>query len=247
MKNKKITILSDIIADELLPFVRTPSRYIGGEVNQVKKDLAKCDLKFALCFPDTYEIGTSHTGLAIVYAALNSIGTVAAERVFLPWLDAHEIMKAKNIPLYTLESKAAVKDFDIIGFSLTNEMCYTGVLNALDLAGIPLRSKDRGENDPLILGGAGMTNCCEPAAEFFDMFLLGQAEEAIIELAAFLIEQKKNNAPKQQMLLNAAKKFNFIYVPSLYKFEYDGIKIKSFTPIDNSLPVKFTDAVIDDL
>lgn len=247
MKNKEITILSDIIANELVPFVRTPSRYIGGEINQVKKDLAKCDLKFALCFPDAYEIGTSHTGLSIVYTALNSIETVAAERVFLPWLDAQEIMKAKNIPLCTLESMAKVADFDIIGFSLTNEMCYTGVLNALDLAGIPLRSKDRGENDPLVLGGAGMANCCEPAAEFFDMFLLGQAEEAAIELAEFLIEQKKQNIPKQQLLLNAARKFSFIYVPSLYRFEYDGMKIKSFAPLYDDLPIKFSDAVIDDL
>jgi radical SAM family uncharacterized protein len=247
MEMEKIKILEDTVANELLPFVRTPSRYIGGEVNQIKKDLSRCNLKVALCFPDAYEIGTSHTGLAIVYAALNSVENVAAERVFLPWLDAQEIMKQKKIPLYTLESKAAVKDFDVLGFSLTNEMCWTGALNALDLAGITLRSRDRGENEPIILGGAGMANCCEPAAEFFDMFLLGQAEEAVIELAKFLIEQKKNGAKKNEILLNAAKKFNFIYVPSLYKFEYEGQKIKSFTPIDNSLPVKFTDAIIDDL
>ncbi|MFA6185910.1 MAG: TIGR03960 family B12-binding radical SAM protein [Phycisphaerae bacterium] len=244
---KKIEILEDTVANELLPFVRTPSRYIGGEVNQIKKDLNRCDLKAALCFPDAYEIGTSHTGLALVYAALNSIENIAAERVFLPWLDAQEIMKQKNIPLYTLESKAAVKDFDVLGFSLTNEMCWTGVLNTLDLAGIPLRSKDRNENYPLILGGAGMANCCEPAAEFFDMFLLGQAEEAVIELAKFIIEQKKNNIAKKQLLINVAKEFNFIYVPSLYKFEYAGEKIKSFTPIEPGLPTKFTDAFIDDL
>ena len=247
MENKKITILSDMVSDKLLPFVRTPSRYLGGEINQIKKDLGACDLKVALCFPDAYEIGTSHTGMAIVYAALNSVENVVAERVFLPWLDAQEIMRQKNIPLYTLESKAKVADFDILGFSLTNEMCWTGVLNTLDLAGVPLRSKDRNENYPLILGGAGMANCCEPAAEFFDMFLLGQAEEAVIELAKFIIEQKKNNAHKKQMLLNAAGKFNFIYVPSLYKFEYDGAKIKSFTAIDDDLPLRFSDAVIDDL
>ena len=140
-------------------------------------------------------------------------------------------MKQKNIPLYTLESKAKVADFDIIGFSLTNELCYTSVLNALDLAGIPLRSKDRGQDFPLILGGAGMANCCEPIADFFDMFLLGQAEEAAVELAKFLIEHKKNNTPKQNILMEAAKKFPFIYVPSLY----DG------------LPPKILDAVVDDL
>jgi radical SAM family uncharacterized protein len=246
MKNKKITILENIIAEQFLPFIRMPSRYIGGEINQIKKNLDKCILKVALCFPDVYEIGMSHTGLAIVYEVLNCLSDVAAERVFLPWLDAQQIMKQKNIPLYTLESKAKVADFDCLGFSLTNELCYTSVLNVLDFAGIPLRSKDRGEEYPLILGGAGMANCCEPVAEFFDMFLLGQAEEAAAKLAQFLIEHKKANTPKQKILIEAAKKFPFIYVPSLYKFEYDGLKIKTFAPVDNSLPKRITDAVVDD-
>ena len=231
MKIKKPAILEDVITEQFLPFVRAPSRYIGGEVNQIKKDLGKCELTVALCFPDVYEIGASHTGMAIIYEALNRLPNVAAERVFLPWLDAQEVMKAKNIPLYSLESKAKVADFDVIGFSLTNELCYTNVLNALDLAGIRLRSKDRGENEPLILGGAGMANCCEPIADFFDMFLLGQAEEAAVQLVQFLIEHKKNNTPKQKMLMEAAKKFPFIYVPSLY----------------NGSPPRITDAVVDDL
>jgi radical SAM family uncharacterized protein len=229
MKNRKITILTDVIEQQFLPFTRTTSRYIGGEFNQIKKNLDTCDLKVALCFPDVYEIGMSHTGIAIIYEALNRLPNVAAERVFLPWLDAQEIMKQKNVHLYTLESKAAVKDFDIIGFSLTNELCYTAVLNTLDLAGIPLRSKDRDENFPLILGGAGMANCCEPVAPFFDMFLLGQAEEAAVELAKFLIENK--NSAKQNILMEAAKKFPFIYVPSLYE----------------GSPPRISDAVIDDL
>jgi radical SAM family uncharacterized protein len=231
MKNKKITMLENRVAGELLPFVRTPSRYIGGEINQIKKDLDKCSLKVALCFPDVYEIGMSHTGMAVVYEVLNRLPNIVAERSFLPWLDAQEIMKQKEIPLFTLESKAKVADFDIIGFSLTNELCYTGVLNALDLAGIPLRSKDRGEEYPLILGGAGMTNCCEPIADFFDMFLLGQAEDAAVEFAQFLIEHKKANSSKQNILMEAAKKFPFIYVPSLYE----------------GLPPKISDAIVDDL
>jgi radical SAM superfamily enzyme YgiQ (UPF0313 family) len=197
LKNKKITILADRIEQQFLPFVRMPSRYIGGEVNQTKKNLDACGLKVALCFPDVYEIGMSHTGMAIIYEVLNRLPNVAAERVFLPWHDAQEVMKQKNIPLYTLESKAAVKDFDILGFSLTNELCYTGVLNILDLAGIPFRSKDRGEECPLILGGAGMANCCEPVADFFDIFLLGQAEEAAVELSQFLIEHKKKNTKRK--------------------------------------------------
>ncbi len=247
MKSKKPAILKDIISEQFLPFVRAPSRYIGGEVNQIKKDLGKCELTVALCFPDVYEIGMSHTGLAIIYEVLNRLENVAAERVFLPWFDAQEIMKAKNIPLYTLESKAKVADFDCLGFSLTNELCYTNVLNALDLAGIWLRSKDRGENEPLILGGAGMANCAEPIADFFDMFILGQAELTAVELAQFLIEHKKANTPKRKILTEAAKKIPFIYVPSLYKFEYDGLKIKSVTPVDKSLPTRIIDAVVDDL
>jgi radical SAM family uncharacterized protein len=231
MKNKKITILADLVEQQFLPFVRMPSRYIGGEVNQIKKNLDTCDLRIALCFPDVYEIGMSHTGMAIVYEALNRLPNVAAERVFLPWLDAQEVMKQRNVPLYTLESKARLSDFDVLGFSLTNELCYTNVLNTLDLAGIPLRSKDRGEEYPLVLGGAGMANCCEPIADFFDMFLLGQAEEAAVELAKFLIEYKRANSPKQKILKEAAAKFPFIYVPSLY----------------NGLPPKILDAVIDDL
>ena len=231
MKNKKIAILTNVVEQQLLPFVRTPSRYIGGEVNQIKKNLDICDLKVALCFPDVYEIGMSHTGMAIVYEVLNRLPNVAAERVFLPWLDAQKIMEQKKIPLYTLESKAKVADFDILGFSLTNELCYTNVLNALDLAGIPLRSNDRNEEHPFILGGAGMANCCQPIADFFDMFLLGQAEEAAVELAKFLIEHKKKNMPKQKILAEAAKKFPFLYAPSLY----------------DSLPCRISDAVVDDL
>ncbi|HAL45617.1 MAG TPA: TIGR03960 family radical SAM protein [Phycisphaerales bacterium] len=229
MKSKNITILDDLVRQQLLPFVRTPSRYIGGEFNQIKKDLDKCDLKVGLCFPDVYEIGASHTGLAIIYEALNRQSNVAAERIFLPWLDAQDVMKQKNIPLYTLESKAAVKDFDIVGFSITNELCYPSILNVLDLAGIPLRSDNRGEDFPIILGGSGMANCCEPIAPFFDMFLLGQAEEAIVELAKFLIANK--NLTKKEMLEEAGKKFPFIYVPSLYQ---PGV-------------TKINDAVVDDL
>jgi len=231
MINKKITILADLVEQQFLPFVRMPSRYIGGEVNQIKKNLDTCDLRIALCFPDVYEIGMSHTGMAIVYEALNRLPNVAAERVFLPWLDAQKIMKQKNIPLHTLESKAQVADFDVLGFSLTNELCYTNILNTLDLAGVPLRSKDRGEKHPIILGGAGMANCCEPIADFFDMFLLGQAEEAAVELAKFLIEHKKADSPKQKILIETAAKFPFIYVPSLY---------------ENS-PPRISDAVINDL
>ncbi|OQA01996.1 MAG: Radical SAM superfamily protein [Planctomycetes bacterium ADurb.Bin401] len=246
MKNKKPIILTDLVRQQFLPFVRTPSRYIGGEVNQIKKDLNECALKFALCFPDVYEIGMSHTGMAIIYEVLNRQPKIAAERVFLPWLDAQQVMNEKHIPLYSLESKAAVRDFDIVGFSLTNELCYTSVLNALDLAGIPLRSKDRTEEDPIILGGAGMANCCEPVAPFFDMFLLGQAEEAVVELSNFLIENK--NLTRKEILKSAAQKFPYIYVPSLYENSFPKIKDAVVEDLDNSIVpekpiVPFTQAI----
>jgi hypothetical protein len=164
VSKKEVIILADKIERQFLTYVRRPSRYIGGEINQIKKDLAKCDLTVALCFPDIYEIGMSYTGLAIIYSILNNLNGVAAEQVFAPWLDAEKILRDKNIPLFSLESKASLASFDIVGFSLTNELCFSNVLNMLDLGGINIRSADRSENDPLVIAGGGMANCCEPMA-----------------------------------------------------------------------------------
>jgi len=147
VKRKEPIILIDRIEREFLPYVRRPSRYIGGEINQIKKDLRNCALTVALCFPDTYEVGMSYTGLAVIYDVLNKIESVAAERVFAPWLDAEKILREKGVPLFSLESKAAVRSFDVIGFSLTNELCYTNVLNMLDLAGLAVRSAGRRRPD----------------------------------------------------------------------------------------------------
>ena len=246
MNNGKVEILSEMVESQFLPFVRRPGRYIGGEVNQIRKNPADCDLTVALCFPDVYEVGMSHTGLAIIYDILNNLKSVAAERVFSPWTDAEQVLRDKNIPLFTLESKAAVKDFDVLGFSLTNELCYTNVLNILDLAGISLRSKNRREDEPIIIAGGGMSNCCEPMAEFVDIFLLGEAEETIVRLAQLLIEHKRKGSKRNDILLETAAKFNCCYVPSLYKFEYDGDGIKSFRPIDDALPRRFKNAVVED-
>ncbi len=246
VKNKEPIILADRVEKEFLPFVRRPSRYIGGEINQIKKDLHTCDLTVALCFPDTYEVGMSHTGLAIVYNILNKMPNVAAERAFAPWLDAEEILRQKNIPLFSLESKAALSSFDVIGFSLTNELCYTNVLNMLDLAGLKVRSKDRKETDPIIIAGGGMANCCEPAAEFIDLFVLGEAEEAVVGLAKLIIKLKKEGHGKKDVLLAAARNFDWAYVPSFYKFEYEDEKIKSLTSIEEGLPTRLKNAVVED-
>ncbi len=246
MKRKEPKILTERIDKDFLPFVRRPARYIGGEINQIKKDLANCDLSVALCFPDTYEVGMSYTGMAVIYEVLNRIQNVAAERVFAPWLDAEQIMREKNIPLFSLESRAAVNTFDIIGFSMTNELCYTNVLNMLDLAGLHIRSGSRGEDDPIIIAGGGMANCCEPIVPFIDLFVIGEAENAVADLVHLTIEEKKNGLSKKEILLAAARKFEWAYVPSFYKFEYVDDKIKSFTSIEN-LPTRFINAAIDNL
>jgi len=246
MQSRKVRILKDQVERKFLPFVRRPSRYIGGEINQSKKDIASCDVKVALCFPDIYEIGMSHTGFAIIYHVLNQLDYVACERVFAPWTDAEEIMKREHLPLFTLESKAAVGDFDIVGFSLTNELCYTNMLNMLDLAQIPVRADARTEDDPLIIVGGQAANCAEPIAKFVDLFILGEGEEAVVELVELFKEQRKAGATKQNMLIEAAKQFSFAYVPLLYKFEYAVHKIKSIKPNPPQLPLRFENAVVED-
>jgi len=239
--------LAQHVNRDFLPFVRKPARYIGGEVNQIKKDLAKADLTVALCFPDTYEIAMSHTGLAIIYHALNLLPNVAAERAFAPWLDAEKILRSKNIPLFTLESKTPLKDFDVIGFSMTTELCCTNVLNMLDLAGLKIRSADRSDSDPIVVAGGGIANSCEPVADFIDLFILGEAEYAVVELANLIIDKKKKHASKNNILLTAAKKFDWAYIPHLYKFDYGADKIKSFTPTVPGLRTTFKNAVVEDL
>ncbi len=246
MQSKQVRILKDKVQQRFLPFVRRPSRYIGGEINQIKKDLTVCDIKVALCFPDIYEIGMSHTGFAIIYHVLNQIDGVAAERVFAPWIDAEEIMRNEHLPLFTLESKAEVGDFDMVGFSLTNELCYTNMLNMLDLAGIPVRAIQRSEDDPLIIVGGQASNCAEPIAEFVDIFILGEAEEAVVQLVELIRKQRNTGATKKDLLTEAAANFGFAYVPSLYSFEYDGQNIKSFKPNLPGLPDRFENAVVED-
>jgi radical SAM family uncharacterized protein len=216
MCESQVKTLRGRVELEFLPFVRRPGRYIGGEINQIKKDLAKCELTIALCFPDVYEVAMSHTGLAIIYDCLNKLDGVAAERVFAPWLDAEKVLRETQIPLFSLESRAALSEFDVVGFSLTNELCYTNVLNMLTLAGISIRSGDRTGSDPLILAGGGMANCCEPMAPFIDVFVLGEGEQAVVDLAQLIRAQKKAGAPKKETLSLIAEKFDWAYVPAVH-------------------------------
>ncbi|MHC4658456.1 MAG: TIGR03960 family B12-binding radical SAM protein [Planctomycetota bacterium] len=241
-----MTILTELVDRQFLPFVRKPSRYIGGEINQIKKDLSQCELTVALCFPDVYEVAMSYMGLTIIYDILNKIEGVAAERVFAPWVDAEKVLREKKIPLFSLESRATLKSFDIIGFSLTSELCYTNVLNMLDLASLNIRSSLRAEDEPLVIAGGGQTVCCEPIAEFIDLFLLGEGEEAVVELAELVKSKNEGGAKKREILVDAAKKFDWAYVPSLYKFEYDNSKIKSFQPDLADIPTRFNNAAVED-
>lgn len=215
--------------------VQKPSRYIGGESGSIVKDKSKVDVRFAFCFPDTYEIGMSHLGIKILYSLINERENYWCERVFAPCVDFEEIMRKNDIPLYALESLEPVKDFDFIGFTMQYEMSYTNVLNMLDLAHVPVWAKDRG-NDlaPLVVAGGPCVCNPEPLADFFDLFILGEGEEVNLELMDLYNQHKKNGSTRQEFLKDAAQ-IKGIYVPSLYNVQYnDDNTIKSVTPIRNA-------------
>ena len=246
MKDKTIEIFAQQLDQRFLPFVRRPARYIGGEVNQVRKDLSRCGLIFALCFPDVYEVGMSNSSIAILYHILNQLDNVAAERAFAPWTDAEEILRREQIPLFSMESRASLRSFDAIGFGLTNELCYTNVLNMLDLAGVSVRRNDRKEDDPLIIAGGGMANCCEPMAPFIDLFVLGEGEQAIVELANLLLWAKQAGRARNEVLREIADRFDWAYVPQFYDFEYEDSRIVSFRATEPGLRTRFENAVVED-
>ena len=246
MANKEIRIVKDDIDRHLLPFVRKPARYIGGEINQVKKDLVGCDVRIGLCFPDIYEIAMSYNGLGILYEIINGIDGVAAERVFAPWLDAETVMREKGLPLFSLESCAVVRDFDILGFSLTNELCYTNLLNMLDLAGLEIRSKNRNEDDPIVIVGGQAANCAEPLSAFVDLFVLGEGEEVAVELIDLYREIKKDSGQKNDFLLEAARRFSSVYVPQFYETDSESDSCSYVKATIERLPVEFENTVVKD-
>ncbi len=206
--------------ESLLLSVQKPGRYSGGEINSVIKDKEKVDVRFAFCFPDTYEIGMSHLGMKILYSQFNSREDIWCERVFAPWLDFEEVMRRENIPLFALESRDPIKDFDFIGFTLQYEMAYTNVLNMLDLAGLPLKSKDRKSLSPLVVAGGPCVCNPEPLADFVDLFFLGEGEEVDLEVIELYKKFKKNGGSKEDFL-KAASKIEGVYVPCLYDVSYN--------------------------
>ena len=242
MIHKEIQSIKDVVSKELLPFVRKPGRYIGGEVNQVVKDLSACDVRVALCFPDIYEIGMSYLGMEVLYSIVNRLERAAAERVFAPWFDAEQVMRDKGIPLFTMESHARVKDFDLVGFSLTNELCYTNLLNMLDLAGLEVHSENRTESDPIVIVGGQASNCAEPLSAFVDMFVLGEGEEAAVEIVELCRKMKIGDASKEIFLLECAKQFSFVYVPRFYETDDAGLLKAKI----EGLRIEFENAVVKD-
>jgi len=216
--------------DSILHQVTRPARYTGGEWNSVIKDWDKTALRFALGYPDLYEIGMSNMALPILYDILNGQSDILAERFFAPWVDMEAALRAAGIPLLSLESKRPLKDFDAIGFSLDYELTYTNVLNILDLSQLPVLASERDDSHPIVIAGG---SCClnpEPMSEFIDLFVIGEGEEVLPELVDCLRQWKKNKAPKEELLQEAAK-IPGVYVPGFYKVEYetDGL-VKSITP-----------------
>ena len=231
-----------------LMHIQKPSRYIGGEWNSVVKDHDSVDVKVALAFPDVYEVAMSHLGLKIIYSVLNARNDTLAERVYAPWVDMEALMREKHIPLYTLESKCPVKDFDVLGFTMPFEMCYTNILNMLDLAGIPLLAKDRGEDDPIVVSGGPCVYNAEPVADFFDVFFIGESEEAIGEMADIVKAWKKEGKPGgRKEIIRRMAGIKGCYAPSLYKVSYyeNGI-FRSIAPVDEAAQFPVEKRLISD-
>ena len=235
------------LSDEILLQVDKAARYIGGEINSVMKDKEKVDLRFCLAFPDVFEIGMSNLGMAILYDMFNKRDDVWCERLFSPWTDLDQIMREQKIPLFALESQEPVRDFDFLGITLGYEMCYTNVLQLLELSGIPFLSKDRGEEFPIVIGGGACTYNPEPLADFFDLFYIGEGETSYDALFDAYIANKKAGGSKEDFLLQATR-IPGIYVPAFYDVTYkeDGT-IASFVPNRAEAPKKIQKQLVVDM
>ena len=235
------------LSDDILMKIEKPARYIGGEVNAVVKDLQNVDIRFAMCFPDVYEIGMSHLGIQILYDMFNRRDDVWCERVYSPWVDLDKVMREEKIPLFALESQDPVRDFDFLGITIQYEMCYTNILQVLDLACIPLHAKDRTEEDPIVIGGGPCAYNPEPIAEFFDMFYIGDGETVYDELLDTYKENKKNGGSRMDFLEKACQ-IDGIYVPMFYDVTYheDGT-IDQFFPVNKHAPSVIHKQVVMDV
>lgn len=235
------------LSDDILMKVDKPARYIGHEVNAIIKDKSKVNIRFAMCFPDVYEIGMSHLGIQILYGMLNDMEDVWCERVYSPWVDLDAIMRRENIPLFALESQDPIKDFDFLGITIQYEMCYTNILQVLDLSQIPLLAKDRGDDCPIVIGGGPCTYNPEPIADFFDLFYIGEGETMYGPLLELYKKCRDNGFDRIDFLRKAAK-LPGIYVPVFYEAGYnaDGT-LKYFKPTEEGIPERITKEIVTDL
>ena len=233
--------------DDILLEIEKPARYIGGEVNAVMKNVEDIDVRFAMCFPDVYEIGMSHLGIQILYDMFNRREDVWCERVYSPWHDLDKVMREQKIPLFALESQDPIKEFDFLGITIQFEMCYTNILQILDLSQIPLHAKDRTLDDPFVIGGGPCTYNPEPIAEFFDIFYIGEGETAYDELLDAYKEWKGSGKSRREFLERAAQ-IEGLYVPIFYDAEYneDGT-LKSFTPNNEYAPAVVKKQIVMDV
>ena len=235
------------LSDDILLQIEKPARYIGGEVNSVMKDPSEVDIRFAMCFPDVYEIGMSHLGIQILYDMFNRREDTWCERVYSPWTDLDKILHEKNIPLFALESQDPIRDFDFLGITIQFEMCYTNILQILDLSQIPLHASERTEADPIVIGGGPCTYNPEPLADFFDIFYIGEGETVYDELLdAYKVW--KNSGKSRKEFLETAAQIEGLYVPAFYDPEYntDGT-LKSFTPNNMHAPDTVKKQVVMDV
>ena len=231
------------LTDEILMKVDKPARYIGNEWNSVMKDKEQVKIRFALCFPDVYEIGMSHLGIQILYNMYNQRPDIWCERVYSPWTDLDQIMRQEQIPLFALESQDPVKDFDFLGITIQYEMCYTNILQVLELSGIPLHAAARGEEDPIVIGGGPCVYNPEPLADFFDLFYIGEGEVGNLALMDLYLEAREQGLGRREFLRRAAA-LPGIYVPSLYQPAYhDDGTLCSFAPLYPDVPARVRKAV----
>ena len=227
------------LLQRILPTVQKPARYTGGEFNEIKKNLVDVRVRVAFCFPDTYEIGMSNLGMRILYGVMNQMDGIWCERVFTPWADMEEAMRKHNLPLWALESQDPVKDFDMIAFTLGYEMCYTNILNMLNLAGVPIYSKDRCGLKNIVFAGGVCAFNPEPLADFIDFFSLGEGEEITPEIIALYDRAKAENWSKERFLTEVSK-IPGIYVPSFYEHTYNENGTLSGIKALNGAPTKIT-------
>lgn len=239
--------LTELQLEKMLSRVEKPGRYVGGELNSVVKDKSNIDVRFAFCFPDSYEVGMSHLGIKILYSCLNQMENVWCERCFAPWEDMEKQLRENGLPLFALESRDPLCDFDIIGFTMQYELSYTNVLNMLDLANVPIFSKDRSNQQPIVVMGGPCTYNPEPLADFADIISLGEGEEALCELCELYGKHKKSGFDRKKFLFAVATELEGFYVPSLYTVTYksDGT-IDAITP-DMGVPAKITKRIVKDL